>query len=514
MTIDEAKRVIATLRAGRAFEVSNSMYGRWSFVYDEQRQQFNYQSEFWGDDPENPTSNAEWLSEAELTAKLCEHQLGFEPHFASFVGENPTQSCPLCGSAVRPNPRYQAYVCDQCARTATDAAGRSVRFYNTDMAGGCEGRHADDETQYPSSRCWIDGIECQAGEARFGGIVIQPIAPVDAARDRKLGALLGLAVGDALGTTHEFERMKAPRFPELARGPLRDIVGDGPFRVQAGQVTDDTHMAICLAESIRACGGFDAEDVAARYITWTEHAFDIGNQTRAALDIIRDGYSARGAGRRIWLERDGRPAGNGSLMRTAPIGVMIADADARRAAALAESAITHFDPRCQLACAAFDAAIATGIATGIATEMLDAAERELVVATELLVHDVPDEASTIQQAVRDLRIDFAVARTADPQLYGPEINLHDQQGFVRVALRLAFWHLAHTASVEDALIDTVNRGGDADTNAAIVGALLGACYGQRALPARWRHRVLHWRANDSSLGTTYHPRRFLELFDR
>ena len=85
------------------------------------------------------------------------------------------QSCPLCGSAVAENPRYPAYVCERCVDKASSATGRRVRYYNIDMSGGCEGQYEDDGSPYPSSRCWIDNTECRAEEARFGGIVIQPL---------------------------------------------------------------------------------------------------------------------------------------------------------------------------------------------------------------------------------------------------------------------------------------------------------------------------------------------------
>ena len=87
MTTEEAQRVMAALRSGRVFEVSNSMYGNWSFRFDKQRGQFHYHSEFWGDDPENPTVQDEWLSEDELQNKLCGHPFDYEPHFARFVGD-------------------------------------------------------------------------------------------------------------------------------------------------------------------------------------------------------------------------------------------------------------------------------------------------------------------------------------------------------------------------------------------------------------------------------------------
>lgn len=319
-------------------------------------------------------------------------------------------------------------------------------------------------------------------------------------------------MGDALGTTNEFKLLDAPSLPRLASGPLRDIVGGGPFAVEPGQVTDDTHMAVCLADSIVARDGLDIEDVAQRYVAWTEHAFDIGGQTSAALRRISGSENPATAGRSVWLERGRQAAGNGSLMRTAPIGVFILDEQKRRAASFADSAITHFDPRCQLACAAFNAAIAAGVRAASASEMNDAAAHELRLAAEQLASELRDDHDAVAEAASLLLTDLALATTDDPQLCGPDVHLHQQQGFVRVAFRLAFWHLAHTANVEEALVDTVNRGGDADTNGAIVGALLGACHGEDALPARWRRRVLEalQAGAPTPLSARYHPRHFME----
>lgn len=87
MTADEASRVIAALRTGRVFELSNSAYGKWSLAFDKQSDQYNYRSEFWGDDPENPTQKDEWLSEEEVRSKLSGYQYSYDPHFARFVGD-------------------------------------------------------------------------------------------------------------------------------------------------------------------------------------------------------------------------------------------------------------------------------------------------------------------------------------------------------------------------------------------------------------------------------------------
>jgi len=133
------------------------------------------------------------------------------------------------------------------------------------------------------------------------------------------GALLGLAVGDALGTSFEFATLPQPPYPTLATGPAVDVTGGGPFDLTAGQITDDTQMAVCLARSLADHGGLDVDDVGARYVSWTAHAFDIGGLTRASLGRIARGTPAREAGRAEWLASGRRQAGNGSLMRTAPL---------------------------------------------------------------------------------------------------------------------------------------------------------------------------------------------------
>ncbi len=337
-------------------------------------------------------------------------------------------------------------------------------------------------------------------------------APRSVERDRGRGALLGLAVGDALGTTLEFKAFDVPHLPQLLAGPHTELRGGGPFNVLPGQVTDDTQMATCLCASLMAQGQLVATELAQRYVTWVRQAFDAGSQTREALDRVARGQDPVEAGRLTWVVRNRNAAGNGSLMRTVPIGVFSADlANNRRIQAMTDSAITHFDPRCQLACVAFDAAIAAGV-TGAAAplDMLAAAQADLAPAVEFLRDRYPAESTAIDSAQGDLLRDLDRAGGSDPKLYGSDTHLLRHAGFVRVAFRLAFWHLLHTQSFEEALVDVVNRGGDADTNAAITGALLGAFHGEGAIPQRWRSAVLEC-APPSPWGDTYHPRRLLEL---
>jgi ADP-ribosylglycohydrolase len=346
-----------------------------------------------------------------------------------------------------------------------------------------------------------------------------PIASEELVNARKRGALLGLAVGDALGTTAEWKRAHAPDFPQLTGGPQVDMRGGGPFSLRVGQVTDDTQMACALASMLKEHGRYDVIETAKAYARWLPLAFDAGEQTRAALTLVTEGVHAELAGRRIWLEGSQRPAGNGSLMRTAPIGVMFSSAQAQRIeASVLDSAITHFDFRCQLACVVFNAAIAAAIVSpkekAEPGDLLKAAEADLVVAASQLGKAHPNFVLKVQDAARELREDLRLAQVADPELYGPELNLHLQMGFVRTTFRLAFWHLCHAPSFEAALIDVVNRGGDTDTNAAVTGALLGAVHGAAAIPEYWGTTVLEARPafayETGPLWTEYHPKRLLE----
>ncbi|HUJ58654.1 MAG TPA: ADP-ribosylglycohydrolase family protein [Kofleriaceae bacterium] len=308
------------------------------------------------------------------------------------------------------------------------------------------------------------------------------------------GALLGLAVGDALGTTYEFDRIDQPSYPTLATGPADDVVGGGPFGLAPGQVTDDTQLAVCLARSLADCHRLNIDDVARRYVVWAEHAFDIGNQTAAAIRRLRDGVPPDRAGHDVWLASGKRAAGNGSLMRTAPIAVALMTAPAAEVirAAIADSMITHADPRCALACAAFDLAIATRCAADprIPVPFSHVARAALQAGAEQLRAAWPDDRTEIDRAEADLSRDLDAADSPDPGVYLPETDLLRTAGFVRVAFRLAFWHVAHTETWRAAVIDVASRGGDADTNAAIVGALVGARDGTRGIPEAWRERVL------------------------
>lgn len=341
--------------------------------------------------------------------------------------------------------------------------------------------------------------------------------------DKALGALLGLAVGDALGTTLEFSRPQAAvttGFPAKMTGPLTDVVGGGPFNVAVGQTTDDTQMATALAASLAEHKGYNPSDVARRYQIWRANAFDIGGQTSSGIGRIP--ATSKGeeyqAGYLSWCTgRDS--AGNGSLMRTAPIGVYFADnAEERTRVSVLDSMMTHADPRCLLACAAYNWSIACAIRTENATagQLFRAAGAGIEAALSFIRATFPTyyKETELEGAREDLYTDLEAGLDDDPKLFGcGSPCIHGSAGFVRTAFRYAYWSLRHATAYDEAIIDVVNRGGDADTNGAIVGGLLGAYFGEQGIPQLWRDKVLTALSDrpSSPWWRLFHPRFFLTL---
>jgi ADP-ribosyl-[dinitrogen reductase] hydrolase len=373
----------------------------------------------------------------------------------------------------------------------------------------------------------------------------EPQGPDPLPGQRSRGALLGLAVGDALGAPLRGRNLLAPPFPQLATGPRRNPAGgiikprlpkqepsldefpeegipeDVPLEppvleLRKGQVTDETHMACCLASSLREVKSYNAADAARRYRAWKAHSIDMSESVREVLDEMESGLPMLGAGRRVWLRTFRRSCTNGSLARTAPIGVFFAKEDAARMqASFEDSALTHFDPRCQLACVAFNAAIAKAITGGAKLEpkdLITAAQTGLSIGAPALARSAADYIEEVTVAKNHLMADLEAAQQNDPMLYGPDLHLHRQYGHVRTAFRLAFWELLHAPNLEAGLVDVVNRGGEADAHGAITGALLGAFHGEEAVPAEWKRLVMEaMSAVRGPLWNVYHPRHLLAL---
>jgi len=284
------------------------------------------------------------------------------------------------------------------------------------------------------------------------------------AQMRYQGCLMGLAVGDALGTTVEFE---APGTFAL----LTDIVGGGPFDLDKGQWTDDTSMALCLAESLVTCGTFNARDQMERYTRWWKEGylssngqcFDIGNTVSQALrQYARTGDPFAGA-------TDSYSAGNGSLMRLAPVPLFYASDPERAISMSAESSrTTHGAATCLDACRYFGGLI-VGAVQGDSKEKLLAKRYAPV---DGIWDRVPLCAEIDEIACGSFK------RKEPPEIVG--------SGYVVQSLEAALWAFYKSSTFEEGCLLAVNIGNDADTTAAIYGQIAGAYYGIEGIRSDWR----------------------------
>ncbi|HVB65639.1 MAG TPA: ADP-ribosylglycohydrolase family protein [Nitrolancea sp.] len=293
-------------------------------------------------------------------------------------------------------------------------------------------------------------------------------------RDRYRGCMLGLAVGDALGAPLEFIDRA-----EIARryGEVREMLGGGWLNTVPGEYTDDTQMALAIARSVVDLGMIDPADIGSRFVQWMESMpKDIGNTTLQSLGYLASGVPWNEAGARTLAQKGDSAAGNGSIMRAAPLALACRnDPDALIRQSLDISLITHADPRCCWSCVALNQAI-VALLTGSDDVIAAAANVD-----ETLVREVLASVATIR---RD------------------EVK---SGGYVLHTLGAAFWSLLHYDSFEEVVVAAVNLGGDADSTGAVAGALAGARYGASAIPDRWL-AVLQGREELSDLAD-----RLLEL---
>lgn len=281
-----------------------------------------------------------------------------------------------------------------------------------------------------------------------------------AARDRALGCLLGLAVGDAVGTSVEFK----PRgsFPDVT-----DMTGGGPFGLKPGEWTDDTTMALCLAETLIATGTVDLPDFMTRLRGWLERGentvpgrcFDIGITTRTAIErFAADGIASAGS-------EDAGSAGNGSLIRLAPVAIAAASAEEALLLARKQSRGTHAATECIDACALF----VSYLRDALSGADKDAATRQRVMG--LCPNVLFINAGEWREKTR--------------------AQIHSS-GYVVHTLEAALWAVWTTGTFRDAILAAANLGDDADSVAAVAGQLAGALYGASGIPAEWLAR-LAWR---------------------
>ena len=286
-------------------------------------------------------------------------------------------------------------------------------------------------------------------------------------KDRLLGSFLGLAIGDAVGTTVEFRARDTFE-------PVTDMVGKGPFNLPAGYFTDDTSMALCLAESLIEYPLLDRNDLLSRFSKWyregvnspTGRCFDIGTTTRSAIvDWEKTGNVLNNTG--PW------DAGNGSIMRLAP------------------AVIKYHNDR--------DRAIATAIMQGETTHgSVEACDSCDLLARVLLTAYVTDD----KNAVLNVDAQDGWADSVKNILKTLDVSRDEvkSSGYVIHTLHAALWCFKNTDNFRDAILLATNLGEDADTVAAVTGQIAGAFYGISGIPIMWLDKL-------------YETGRFIELVD-
>ncbi len=285
--------------------------------------------------------------------------------------------------------------------------------------------------------------------------------------DRYLGALLGLAAGDALGTTLEFR-------PPGTFAPLTDMTGGGPFHLAPGQWTDDTSMALCLARSLAVRGGFDPRDQMDRYLRWrktgylssTGACFDVGNTVLQALvRYVETGNPFSGP-------TDPMSAGNGSLMRLAPVPLAWRRNPAAAVRLAGESSRTTHGARAAVdACRYFSGLIVGALGGASKDELLGpgyAPVEGLWKGRPL----VPEVAAVAAGSFKD----------KDP----PGVR---GTGYVVDSLEAALWAFHRSDGFREGALRAVNLGDDADTTGAVFGQIAGAYYGASGIPGGWLDRL-------------------------
>ncbi|WP_141336174.1 ADP-ribosylglycohydrolase family protein [Paenibacillus sp. tmac-D7] len=283
--------------------------------------------------------------------------------------------------------------------------------------------------------------------------------------ERFMGSLVGLAVGDALGTTVEFST------PGKFK-PVEDMVGGGVFQLQAGEWTDDTSMALCLAESLIESGGFDPVDQMRRYAKWryegylssTGKCFDIGNATAESINLFRrtgEGYCG---------STNPNAAGNGSIMRLCPIPLYYA-ADPKQAIhySALSSKTTHAGEECVDACRLMASYILAGLHGWPREKMLEPS------AFDEWLNQKP-----LAPRVADI-LAGSYKEKEPPDIQG--------SGYVVKSLEAALWAFYKSDDFEQGALMAVNLGDDADTTGAVYGQIAGAYYGVDGIPEKWRNKL-------------------------
>jgi len=283
-------------------------------------------------------------------------------------------------------------------------------------------------------------------------------------RDRYRGAMLGLAAGNALGVP--VEGCSALTISSIPPEQLQDIRWDEA----AGPWDDDVAQAIELAESLLE-GPLDTDAYMARLLRWAaESGRGMGVQTYHVLVKAKAGARGTDAARAVWEESGRHAAGNGAVMRCAPVALRWRRDPVRLVEDAGHSArVTHYDPRCVWTTAATCAAIAHALA-----------------GTHWTLHELADGLDGVGAPAE---VGEAVRRSATSDLGGLDLDEPSSIGYTVRAMTAGLWAFLNAGSFESTLIQVIRAGGDTDTNGAVAGAVLGAKFGAAAIPERWIERL-------------------------
>ena len=287
--------------------------------------------------------------------------------------------------------------------------------------------------------------------------------------ERFNGCLMGLAVGDALGTTLEFQ-------PPGTFTPIEDIVGGGPFGLSAGEWTDDTSMALCLAESLIEKKRFDPADQMERYVRWYREGhlssngrcFDIGNTISSALhrfERTKEPFSG---------STDPMSAGNGSIMRLAPVPLFFCRDPRLAIEKAADSSRTTHGVKSAVDACRYLSALIVGILEGQKKE-------EVLSALNTPIPGYWSEKPLSPEIEEIARGSFKLRNP--PEIKG--------SGYVVESLEAALWAFNRSESFKQGCLLAVNLGNDADTTGAVYGQLAGAYYGYSGIPEDWLSKIAH-----------------------
>ena len=291
-------------------------------------------------------------------------------------------------------------------------------------------------------------------------------------QDRALGALLGLAVGDALGGP--VEGVAA----DSLDGSKREMTGGGASELRPGQTTGDTAMAVALARSLVELGGYDEDAVLRAYVEWyRSDPPGITEHMRQVLGGIEGGSDAFRAASGVHFE-GGVTSGNGAVMRATPLGIAFAGREGPlRDATVLDAGLTHFDPLAGKVALLHNQVVSWALTGG-----------------SQLAYEQLKNPEWLDDRIED------IVHPAISGVFGYATSLsRDEPGSALTSIAIALAAFFNADDFEGGLSWAVNLGGDADTNGAVTGALLGARLGASSIPPRWLD-ALEGRAEIETLG--------------